>query len=67
MNSNGGIALKRVVANIYEDTRGMLDQIKDRYSFGSDDKAIKFLCEMFMKDSVAETLARYVEINNEKK
>jgi hypothetical protein len=62
-----GIVLERKVANLYEDTRELLNQLKDKFDFKSDDQAVKFLCEMFMTDDRTKLLERYVNIKNEKK
>jgi len=48
--------MKRTTANIFEDTRELLDQIKTEYDFKSDDHVIKFLCSEFVKSPFAHTL-----------
>lgn len=53
---------RRKVANIYEDTREQLNQVKERFDFKSDDQAIKFLCQLFMVDERSEVLIRYLDI-----
>lgn len=54
--------MKRVVANIYEDTRELLNEVKDKYDFKSDDQAVKFLCELFIGDERTKLIERYVAI-----
>ncbi|MBD0381307.1 hypothetical protein [Paenibacillus sedimenti] len=54
--------MERKVANIYEDTRELLNQVKDEFDFKSDDQAVKFLCQLFMADDRNELLKRYIEI-----
>lgn len=48
--------MKRTVANIYEDTRELLDRIKQEYDFKSDDHVIKFLCSNFVESPFAKML-----------
>lgn len=54
--------MERKVANIYEDTRELLNKVKDEFDFGSDDQAVKFLCMLFMADDRNELLRKYIEI-----
>ena len=54
--------MERKVANVYEDTRELLNKVKDEFDFKSDDQAIKFLCQMFMADNRNEVLKKYVDI-----
>ncbi|CAI6022875.1 hypothetical protein PAECIP112173_00322 [Paenibacillus sp. JJ-100] len=54
--------MERKVANVYEDTRALLNQVKDEFDFKSDDQAIKFLCQMFIADNRNEVLKRYIDV-----
>lgn len=54
--------VERKVANIYEDTREILNEVKEKFEFKSDDQAIKFLCQMFIADDRAEVLQKYVDV-----
>lgn len=54
--------MERKVANVYEDTRALLNQVKDEFDFKSDDQAIKFLCQMFIADNRNEVLKKYIDI-----
>lgn len=54
--------MERKVANVYEDTRDLLNKVKDEFDFKSDDQAIKFLCQMFISDDRNEVLRKYVDI-----
>ncbi|UPK45867.1 hypothetical protein [Paenibacillus pabuli] len=54
--------MERKVANVYEDTRDLLNQVKDEFDFKSDDQAIKFLCQRFMADNRNEVLKKYIDI-----
>lgn len=58
--------MERKVANLYEDTRELLNQVKDKFDFKSDDQVVKFLCEMFMSDDRTKLLERYVDIKANK-
>jgi len=58
--------LKRTVANIYEDTREILDRIKAEYEFKSDDHAIKFMCAQFEKSKFASSLKEFKEFRSKK-
>jgi hypothetical protein len=65
MKSNGGIMMEkqvRKVANIYEDTRQLLDLVKEKFDFKSDDHTVKFLCQLFMADDRTELLAKYLDV-----
>ena len=53
--------MERKVANVYEDTRDLLNKVKDEFDFKSDDQAIKFLCQMFISDDRNEVLRKYVD------
>lgn len=48
---------ERTVANIYKDTRELLNEFKKKYELKSDDQAIRFLCQSFdaEKSGVLET------------
>jgi hypothetical protein len=54
--------MERKVANIYEDTRELLNKVKDEFDFKSDDQAIKFLCQLFMTDDRNELLKKYIDL-----
>lgn len=54
--------MERKVANIYEDTRELLNKVKDEFDFKSDDQAVKFLCQLFMSDDRSELLRKYIEV-----
>ncbi|KAA8750121.1 hypothetical protein [Paenibacillus sp. UASWS1643] len=54
--------MERKVANVYEDTRALLNQVKDEFDFKSDDQAIKFLCQMFMADNRNDVLKKYIDV-----
>ncbi|MBJ6360895.1 hypothetical protein ACFOQM_06225 [Paenibacillus sp. GCM10012307] len=51
---------RRVVANIFEDTRATLNQIKDEYRFKNDDELVRFLCGSFLSDPRREVLLNYL-------
>ncbi|WP_068775758.1 hypothetical protein [Paenibacillus sp. FJAT-26967] len=53
--------MERKAANIYEDTRELLNQVKEDFQFKSDDHAIKFLCNMFISDNRTGLLKKYLE------
>lgn len=55
---------RRVVANIYEDTRGLLNGIKDRYKLNSDDQAVKFLCQSFESGTGKDVLEVYLKVKS---
>lgn len=59
--------MERKVANIYEDTRELLNQVKDEFDFKSDDQAVKLLCQMFIADDRSELLRKYIEVMNKKR
>lgn len=52
---------ERTVANIYKDTREMLNDFKARYELKSDDQAIRFLCRSFDEEK-GEVLETYIKI-----
>lgn len=54
--------MERKVANLYGDTREMLNEVKDKFDFKSDDQAVKFLCQLFMADDRAELLKKYLDV-----
>lgn len=54
--------MKRVVANIFEDTREALNYIKEEFSFKSDDEAIRYLCQTFLKSERACNLKEYLNL-----
>lgn len=56
----------RKVANIYEDTRELLNKLKDEFEFKSDDQAIKFMCRLFMEDERSKLLRDYIEVRSNK-
>lgn len=58
--------MTRVVANMYEDTRALLNQVKEQFDFKSDDQAIKYLCTSFLNDSRSAILAEYLDIKRKK-
>lgn len=58
---------ERVVANIYDDTRELLNLVKKEYEFGSDDQAIKYLCLMFMNDEKAKVIKQYLDAKVKRK
>lgn len=58
---------ERVVANIYDDTRALLNQIKEEYNFGSDDQAVRYLCLMFMDDERAKVIKQYLDAKVKRK
>jgi hypothetical protein len=62
----GGAEMTRVVANIYEDTRALLNQVKEQFDFKSDDQAIKYLCISFLNSSRSTVLAEYLDIKRKK-
>lgn len=51
----------RTVANIYEDTRTLLNQVKVDYDFKSDDQAIRYLCQTFLTDERSRHIKQYLE------
>lgn len=51
----------RKVANIYEDTRELLDQVKKEFEFGSDEQAIKFMCRHMLADDRYNLIRDYLE------
>lgn len=53
--------MERKVANIYEDTREILNQVKEQFDFKSDDQAIKFLCQQIMTDKRFELIRDYLD------
>lgn len=53
--------MERKVANIYEDTRELLNQVKDVFEFKSDDQAVKFMCHQILSDPRFETIKQYLE------
>lgn len=54
--------MERKVANVYEDTRELLNEVKEVFDFKSDDQVIKFMCQTIMADDRSELLKRYVDI-----
>jgi hypothetical protein len=64
MISNGGDAMARTVANIYEGTRELLNKVKEDYDFKSDDQAIKLLCQLFLEDDRNSLLRKYIEVKS---
>lgn len=54
---------ERTVANIYKDTRELLNDFKKKYELKSDDQAIRFLCQSFdtEKGGILET---YIKVKN---
>lgn len=57
---------ERKVANIYKDTRELLNSFKTSYELKSDDQAIRFLCLSF-DDEKGKMLKTYLEVKNGKK
>lgn len=58
--------MARTVANIYDDTRGILNQVKEEFDFKSDDQAIKYLCLMFLEDDRSKVIRQYLAAKNKK-
>lgn len=56
----------RKVANIYEETRELLDRVKAEFEFKSDDQAIRYLCEMFVSDDRAKIVKQYLNAKRKK-
>lgn len=54
--------MSRTVANIYTDTRDLLNKVKEEFEFKSDDQAIKYLCMAFLEDERADTLRKYLAV-----
>ncbi|WP_150274137.1 hypothetical protein [Paenibacillus tepidiphilus] len=53
--------MKRTVANIFEDTRNLLNKVKEEFVFSSDDQAIKYLCNSFLASEQSQELRRYLD------
>lgn len=58
--------MERKVANIYEDTREQLNELKSVFDFKSDDQAIKFMCEIFMTDDKFDLIKKYAQMKTSK-
>ncbi|WP_019536540.1 hypothetical protein [Paenibacillus ginsengihumi] len=56
----------RTVANIYQDTRDLLNRVKSEFDFKSDDQAVKYLCLAFLEDERSNVLRKYVAIKTGK-
>ncbi|WP_077297455.1 hypothetical protein [Virgibacillus pantothenticus] len=57
---------ERTVANIYKDTRELLNDFKTKYELKSDDQAIRFLCHSFDEEK-GKMLKTYLEVKKGKK
>ncbi|WP_042159898.1 hypothetical protein [Paenibacillus gorillae] len=55
------MAERRTVANLYEDTRELLNEVKSTYDFKSDDQAIKYMCNVLLKDKKFDIVRDYIE------
>lgn len=53
--------MERKVANLYEDTRELLNEVKEMFDFKSDDQAVKFMCLM-MSDGRFDLLKKYIDV-----
>lgn len=58
--------MKRTTANIFEDTREILDRIKREYEFKSDDHAIKFMCGQFEEGDFSRKLKEFHDYKKNK-
>lgn len=52
--------MARVVANMYEDTRALLNKVKEEFEFKSDDQAIKYLCTAFLSGERSKHISQYL-------
>lgn len=53
--------MSRTVANIYHDTRELLNNVKETYEFKSDDQAIRFMCNQLLNDDRYVLIREYLE------
>lgn len=53
--------MSRTVANIYQDTRELLNKVKETFDFESDDLAIKFMCQQIMTDERFTLIREFLE------
>ena len=58
--------MERKVANVYEDTRELINEVKSAFEFKSDDQAIKYMCNELLQSDKYKLIREYLEFKRKK-